>query len=166
MNVRDYLRAHEAMLWTVGTDTRIRVAGLEVMARDMTQDIVRPLVNGAVALQLERFGFNLRGRPETFEQRFLEHVGLRLAVHNLYIYRAWTRHLRLYHGDAQPLCSEELLRSHVLDQVYACCEARFPSDASYRTSVLIGCSTRDVNRWLQQRTNSPMSCQRSAYRVL
>ena len=72
MKVRDYLRSHEAHLWVEGSDTRVRVNGLDIVIRSLPSEEIRTLLNEAVAHMVVRLNKNLTGSKVKFEQRVLE----------------------------------------------------------------------------------------------
>lgn len=165
MKVRDYLRSHEAHLWSEGNDTRVRVNGVDIVIRRLPSDEIRGLLNEAVAHMLVRLEKNIRPSKLKFEQKLLERISLQVALHNLYVFTNWSRFLPRYLDYAGPLRAQELLKHHVPEQVLGVCEKVFGADARQRASVLLGFSEQELTRWEQQRLPSRMCTNNSRYRV-
>lgn len=161
MKVRDYLRSHEALLRVEGSDTRVRVNGLDIVIRNIPSETIRKLLNEAVAHMLVRLEKNLRQSKLKFEQKVLEQLSLRVALHNLYIYATWSRYVRPL-GDLQPT---ELLKCQVPDQIVLFCQRLYATDSRARAAALLGFSDRELARWEEQRLPLRMCTDNSRYRT-
>jgi len=165
MKVRDYLRSHEAHLWVEGSDTRVRVNGLDIVIRSLPGEEIRSLLNEAVAHNLVRLSKNLTGSKLKFEQRVLEQVSLQVALHNLYVFTNWSRLLPRYLQYAGPLRATELLQHHVPEQVMRFCERIYGAECRLRAAALLGFSAQEMARWEQQRLPTRMDTNNSRYRA-
>ncbi|QRY81304.1 hypothetical protein JVX91_09440 [Pseudomonas sp. PDNC002] len=165
MKVRDYLRSLEAHLWVEGSDTRVRVSGLDIVIRSLPSEDIRLLLNEAVAHMVVRLNKNLTGSKLKFEQRILELLSLQIALHNLYVFTNWSRLLPRYLQYAGPLRAQELLQHHVPEQVMRFCEKHYAAECRQRAAALLGYSAHELARWEQQRLPSRMCTNNSRYRA-
>lgn len=165
MKVRDYLRSHEALLRVEGSDTRVRVNGLDIVIRSIPSDAIRKLLNEAVAHMLVRLEKNLRGSRLKFEQNVLEQLSLRIALHNLYIYSAWGRYVSVWRGPSGDLQAPELLKCQVPDQIMRFCQQHYAKDCQNRAAALMGFSSKELERWEGQRLQLRMCMDNSRYRA-
>ncbi|MCP8464037.1 hypothetical protein NK553_08775 [Pseudomonas sp. ZM23] len=164
MKVRDYLRSHEALLRVEGSDTRVRVSGLDIVIRSIPSDNIRALLNEAVAHMLVRLEKNLRRSRLRFEQNKLEQLSLRIALHNLYIYTAWGRYVNIWRGGPGELHATELLKCQVPEQVMRYCQRHYEQDSRKRAAALLGYSEKELARWEAQRLPLRMCMNNSRYR--
>lgn len=164
MKVRDYLRSHEALLRVEGSDTRVRVNGLDIVIRSVPCEEIRKLLNEAVAHMLVRLEKNLGHSRLKFEQKVLEQLSLRVALHNLYIYTAWGRYVSVWRGPTGSLQPSELLKCQVADQVMRFCQRHYDKDFRARAAALLGYSDRELSRWEEQRMPLRMCTNNSRYR--
>lgn len=164
MKVRDYLRSHEAHLWVEGSDTRVRVNGLDIVIRSLPSEEIRALLNEAVAHMVVRLNKNLQGPKQKFEQRVLELLSIQIALHNLYVFTNWSRLLPRYLQYAGPLRAQELLQHHVPEQVMRFCEKHYAADCRPRAAALLGFTDHEMMRWEQQRLPTRMDTNNSRYR--
>ncbi|MNZ35353.1 hypothetical protein D3C78_527500 [compost metagenome] len=165
MKVRDYLRSHEACLRPEGRHTRVCVNGMDILIRSLPQITIRKLLNEAVAIMLLRLQKNLLESKLRFEQRTLEQVSLRIALHNLYLYMKWDEYLPKYCGDPHPLEASDLLMYQVADQVLLFCQKVYAGDFKARAMALLGLSVQEFRRWEAQRLQSRMRADNPFYRV-
>ncbi|MBO3276882.1 hypothetical protein [Pseudomonas schmalbachii] len=165
MKVRDYLRSHEALLLLEGHDTRVRVDGLDIVIRRMPQIEIRKLLNEATALMLDRLERNLHSSRLAFEQRPLEELSLRIALHNLYLYMMWDGVAPKYRGALHPLEPADLLKCHVAEQVMLFCRKTYGAGYRGRAAALLGYSEREFSRWEAQRPQLRMCTDNARYRV-
>ncbi len=165
MKVRDYLRSHEAHLWMEGSDTRVRVNGLDIVIRALPGEEIRTLLNEAVAHMVVRLNKNVQGAKVKFEQRVLELLSIQIALHNLYVFTSWSRLLPRYLQYAGPLRAQELLQHHVPEQVMRFCEKHYAEDSRVRAIALLAFTDHEMMRWEQQRLPSRMDSNNARYRV-
>ncbi|PJI46363.1 MAG: hypothetical protein CTR55_22500 [Pseudomonas sp.] len=148
-----------------GSDTRVRVNGLDIVIRSLPNEEIRALLNEAVAHMVVRLNKNLQGSKQKFEQRVLELLSIQIALHNLYVFTNWSRLLPRYLKYAGPLRAQELLQHHVPEQVMRFCEKHYAAECRPRAAALLGFSDHELTRWEQQRLVSRMDTNNSRYRT-
>jgi hypothetical protein len=148
-----------------GSDTRVRVNGLDIVIRRLPSEEIRTLLNEATAHMVVRLNKNLQGSKLKFEQRVLELLSIQVALHNLYVFTNWSRLLPRYLEFAGPLRAQELLQHHVPEQVMRFCERHYEAECRQRAAALLGYSDHELKRWEQQRLPSRMDTNNSRYRA-
>ncbi|MCY1407710.1 hypothetical protein D9M71_230180 [compost metagenome] len=165
MKIRDYLRSHEALLQPEGRHTRVRLNGMEAVIRNMPELEIRQMLNKAVALMLERLRRNLERSRLRFEENSLEQIGLRVALHNLYLYMMWDEFWPRYRRGVRRLEPDELLRCQVGEQVLLFCQRHYGDDYKTRAMALLGYTPREFMCWEAQRLELRMRTDSPLYRV-
>ena len=147
----DYLSRHQARFVAEGNDSRVLVAGNNVIFANIDENSLREHINHAVAVAVRHFAANLDNSETSINTEHLEQLAIKVALNHLYIYNMW-KHTYDEHRDIELRISTDDMESvNTRDAVRFFCEDEFGLSYADTAAALLGMTRQAFVKWEERR---------------
>lgn len=149
--MKDYLKDLDANLIDDAGNIRVLAGGRQVFFRQQTADVLRGIINNAMAVATSFYQDRVANSKIDIPERDLWEVSLRVVLSNLYVYNSWKNSYPKYQDLELKITIEDLKHVGSEDDCYFYCKEKYGTDYALYAAGLNGQTREQFERWEQGR---------------